>query len=57
MDPPVRLHSFMEIGHEIMSTAILFLPLIQIVELSIIGERLCTKGPFTQTRCDNALIQ
>ena len=34
--PRVRQHSFVEIGHEIISTAFLFLPLIQEGELSII---------------------
>ena len=29
-DPPVRQHSFVEMGHEIISTAILSLPLIQV---------------------------
>ena len=33
-DPLVRQHSFMEIGHEIISTAILSRPLIQEVALS-----------------------
>ena len=32
----------MEIGHEIISTAILSLPLIQ-GQLSVTGERMCTK--------------
>ena len=42
-DPQVRQHSFMEIGHEIISTAILFLALIQEGQLSVTGERICTK--------------
>ena len=29
-DPPVRQHSFMEMGHKIISTAIISLPLIQV---------------------------
>ena len=42
-DPPVQQHSFVKIGHEIISTAILSLPLIQVGQLSVIGERMCTK--------------
>ena len=34
--------SFMEIDHEIFSTVILFLPLIQEGQLSVSGERMCT---------------
>ena len=37
LDPLVRQHSFMEIGNEIISTAILSLPLIQEVQLSVTG--------------------
>ena len=37
-----RQHSFMEIDHEIFSTAILSLPLIQEGQLSVSGERMCT---------------
>ena len=37
-----RQHSFMEIDHEIFSTVILSLPLIQEGQLSISGERMCT---------------
>ena len=33
----------MEISHEIISTAILSLPLIQIGQLSVTDERVCTK--------------
>ena len=40
--PPRRQHSFVEIDHEIFSTVILFLPLIQEGQLSVSGERLCT---------------
>ena len=40
-DPLVQQHSFMEIGHEIISVAILFLLLIQVGQLS--GKRMCTK--------------
>ena len=36
-------HSYEEIGHEIISTAILSLPLIQAGQLSVSGERMCTK--------------
>ena len=35
-------HSFMEIDHEIFSTVILSLPLIQERQLSVSGERMCT---------------
>ena len=35
-------HSFVEIDHEIFSTAILSLPLIQEWQLSVSGERMCT---------------
>ena len=35
-------HSLVEIDHEIFSTAILSLPLIQEGQLSVSGERLCT---------------
>ena len=38
---PVK-HAFVEIGHEIISTAILSLPLIQVGPLSVTGERMCT---------------
>ena len=43
-DPHVQQHSFMEIGHEIISTANLSLPLIQEGQLSVTGERMCTKN-------------
>ena len=43
-DPHVRQHSSVEIGHEIISTAILSLPLIQEGQLSVTGERMCTKN-------------
>ena len=36
-----RQHSSMEIDHEIFSTVILFLPLIQEGQLSVSGERMC----------------
>ena len=35
-------HSFVEINHEIFSTVILFLLLIQEGQLSVPGERMCT---------------
>ena len=35
-------HSFVEIDHEIFSMVILPLPLIQKVQLSVSGERICT---------------
>ena len=37
-----RQHSFLEIDHEIFSTVILCLPLIQEGQLSVSGERMCT---------------
>ena len=37
-----RQHSFAEINHEIFSTVILSLPLIQEGQLSVSGERMCT---------------
>ena len=37
-----RQHSFVEIGHEIFSTVILSLPLIQEGQLSVSGKRMCT---------------
>ena len=37
-----RQHSFVEIDHEIFSTVILSLPLIQEGQLSVSGERMCT---------------
>ena len=39
-DPHIRQHSFLEFGHEIISTAILFLPLIQEGQLSVSVERI-----------------
>ena len=41
-NPWVRQHSFVEIGHEIISMAILSLPLIQVGQLSVTGKRMCT---------------
>ena len=35
-------HPFMEIGHEIISMAILSIPLIQVGQLSVTGKRMCT---------------
>ena len=40
--PRVKQHSFVKIGHEINTTAMLFLPLIQVGQLSVTGERMCT---------------
>ena len=37
-----RQHSFVDIDHEILSTVILSLPLIQEGQLSVSGERMCT---------------
>ena len=42
-DPPVRKHSVVDIGHETISVAILSLPLIQVGQLSVTFERMCTK--------------
>ena len=42
-DPRVQQHSFVEISHEIISAAILSLPLIQEGQLSVTGDRICTK--------------
>ena len=39
----VQQLSFVEFVHEIISTAILLLPLIQERQLSVTGERMCTK--------------
>ena len=39
---PRRQHSFVEIDHELFSTVILSLPLIQEGQLSVSGERLST---------------
>ena len=41
LDPHVRQHSFVQMGHEIISTAIISLPLIQVGQLSVTGERMC----------------
>ena len=41
-----RQHSFVEIDHEIFSTVILSLPLIQEGQLSVSGERMCTMCLF-----------
>ena len=41
-DPRVRQYSFVESGLEIISTAILYLPLIQVGQLSVTGEMMCT---------------
>ena len=40
--PPGGQHSFVGIDHEIFSSVILFLPLIQERQLSVSGERICT---------------
>ena len=51
-DPPVQQHSFMEIGHEIISIAVLPLPLIQVRQLSVTAERLYTKyTKLAQEKC------
>ena len=41
-EEPGRQHSFVEIDHEIFSTVILSLQLIQEGQLSVSGERVCT---------------
>ena len=46
-DPPVRQNSFVDIGHEIISTAFFFIPLIQIGQLSVTGKRMCTRYSLT----------
>ena len=43
LDPHVQQYSFVEIGHEIISMAILSLPLIQEGQLSVTDERMCIK--------------
>ena len=40
--PPGRQHSVMEIDHEILSTIILLLLLIQEGQFSVSGKRMCT---------------
>ena len=40
---PAQSHTFVEIDHEIISTAILLLPLIQEGLLSVTSESMCTK--------------
>ena len=40
--PPGWQHAFMEIGHEVFSTVILYLLLIQEGQLSVSGERMRT---------------
>ena len=53
-DPPVRQHSFVEMGHEIISTAIIFLPLIQVGQLSVTGSRVrATSRHYRQMRRKN----
>ena len=43
-DPPVRQkHTFLDIDHEIISTAILSLRLIQLGQLSVTDKRICTE--------------
>ena len=42
-DHPVRQFFFVEIGHEIISTAILPLPLIQVGQMSVAGKGICTE--------------
>ena len=42
VQPPLRSATFVEIDHEIFSTVILSLPLIQKGQSSVTGERMCT---------------
>ena len=42
VQPPPRSATFVEIDHEIFSTVILYLPMIQEGQLSVSGERMCT---------------
>ena len=42
-DHVVRQHSFVTIGHEIISTDILSIPLIQVGQLSVTVERMCNR--------------
>ena len=42
LDAPSDWRPFVEIDHEIFSTVVLSLPLIQEGQLSVSGERLCT---------------
>ena len=42
-NPHFLQHSFVEFGHELLPTAILSLALIQEVQLSVTGKRMCTK--------------
>ena len=42
-DPHVWKYSFVAVGHEIISTVILSLLMIQEGQLSVTGERMCTK--------------
>ena len=42
-NPPVRQHSFVEIGDGIISMATLSLPLLQVGQLSVTREKICTK--------------
>ena len=44
---PARSHTFVEIDHEIISTVILLLSLIQEGLLSVTSERMCTKNWLT----------
>ena len=46
-DPHIQHHSFMETGHENISTAILPLPQIQEGQWSVTGERMCIKYLYT----------
>ena len=44
---PARLHTFVEIDHEMFSKVILLLPLIQEVLLSVTSESMCTESWLT----------
>ena len=41
-NPRLQQHSFVEIGHGIISTTIIALAMIQVEQLSITGEKMCT---------------
>ena len=56
-EPGVRQHSFVEIGHEIISMAILSLPLIQTEQLSVTGERMFTWYWLTAQEARNSVVR
>ena len=55
-DPHVRQNSFVKIGNELISVAILSLPLIQEGQLSVTDKRMCTKYWYTaQEACPGSV--